>query len=104
MAHIDFPSDFPSLETMMSVLKKVFEKSWKIDLDIEDINIWLENFNGNFFDVEQERHLALWLLCNFTYYNDAEVNHLCSVSVQKICSYSDDRLRIEYLLKKLRLA
>ena len=48
MAHIDFPTDFPSLETMMSVLKKVFEKSWKIDLDIEDINIWLENFNGKF--------------------------------------------------------
>lgn len=83
MGYIDFPTDFPSLETMMSVLKKVFEKSWKVDLDIEDINMWLENFTGIFFNVEQERRLALWLLCNFTYYNDVEINHLCSVLFKK---------------------
>lgn len=43
MEHIDFPGDFPSFETMMSVLKKVFEKSWKVDLDIEDVGskVWL---------------------------------------------------------------
>lgn len=76
MEHIDFPGDFPSFETMMSVLKKVFEKSWKVDLDIEDINLWLGNFTGTFFDTEDERRLALWMLCNFTYYNDAEINHL----------------------------
>ena len=75
MEHIDFPGDFPSFETMMSVLKKVFEKSWKVDLDIEDINLWLGNFTGTFFDTEDERRLALWMLCNFTYYNDAEINH-----------------------------
>lgn len=46
MGYIDFPMDFPSFETMMSVIKKVFEKSWKVDLDIEDINTWLKNFNG----------------------------------------------------------
>ena len=50
MEHIDFPGDFPLFETMMSVLKKVFEKSWKVDLDIEDINLWLDNFTGTFFD------------------------------------------------------
>ena len=83
MEHIDFPGDFPSFETMMSVLKKVFEKSWKVDLDIEDINLWLCNFTGTFFDTEDERRLALWMLCNFTYYNDAEINHLCSVLFKK---------------------
>lgn len=83
MEHIDFPEDFPSFETMMSVLKKVFEKSWKVDLDIEDINLWLGNFTGTFFDTEDERRLALWMLCNFTYYNDAEINHLCSVLFKK---------------------
>ena len=67
MGYIDFPMDFPSFETMMSVIKKVFEKSWKVDLDIEDINTWLKNFNGKFFDQEDEQRLALWLLCNFTY-------------------------------------
>ena len=83
MEHIDFPGDFPSFETMLSVLKKVFEKSWKVDLDIEDINLWLGNFTGTFFDTEDERRLALWMLCNFTYYNDAEINHLCSVLFKK---------------------
>lgn len=83
MEHIDFPGDFPLFETMMSVLKKVFEKSWKVDLDIEDINLWLDNFTGTFFDTEDEKRLALWLLCNFTYYNDAEINHLCSVLFKK---------------------
>lgn len=29
MEHIDFPGDFPSFETMMSVLKKVFENLGK---------------------------------------------------------------------------
>ena len=44
MEHIDFPGDFPSFETMMSVLKKVFEKSWKVDLDIEGWATLLEPF------------------------------------------------------------
>lgn len=79
MSGIVFPSDFPTLDTMMSVLKKTFEKSWKVDLDIEDVNTWLSNFKGAFFDTEDERRLALWLLCNFTYYNDDEINHLCSI-------------------------
>lgn len=83
MGCINFPTDFPSFETMMSVLKKVFEKSWKVDLDIVDISFWLENFTGKFFNAEEERRLALWLLCNFTYYNDAEINHLCSILFKK---------------------
>lgn len=83
MRHIAFPTDFPTCETMMSILKKVFEKSWKVDLDIEDISIWLRNFTGKFFDVEEERRLALWLLCNFTYYNDTEINYLCSILFKK---------------------
>ena len=94
MEHIDFPGDFPSFETMMSVLKKVFEKSWKVDLDIEDINLWLDNFTGTFFDTEDERRLALWMLCNFTYYIFFLLNyqykiifpqiHLCYISSEFI--------------------
>lgn len=79
MSCINFPCDFPSIEAMLSILKKEFEKSWKVDLNIEDVNHWLNNFTGRFFDIEGERRLALWLLCNFTYYNDNEINQLCSV-------------------------
>lgn len=79
MKEITFPPDFPSESTMLDVLKKTIEQSWKIDLDIEDIEIWLSNFCGKCFDVDTERKLALWLLCNFTYYNRDEVNHMCQI-------------------------
>ena len=79
MNNISFPHDFPSNESMMIFLKKTFEKSWKVNLDLEDVNKWLNNFTGEFFEEDDERRMALWLLCNFTYYNSEEVNHLCSV-------------------------
>jgi len=79
MASIDFPKDFPSSEKMISILKVTFEKSWRITMDIEDVNKWLNNFSGEFYAKDDERRIALWLLCNFTYYGDIEVNHLCSV-------------------------
>lgn len=79
MKDITLPSIFPSEETMLDVLKKTIEQSWKTDLDIEDIEAWLSNFKGVCFDVDVERKLALWLLCNFTYYNEDEVNHMCHV-------------------------
>lgn len=63
---------------MFDILKKTIEKSWKNDLDIDDITQWLTNFKGDFFQPEDEKRLALWLLCNFTYYNENEINHLCS--------------------------
>lgn len=77
MREISLSQKFPSEATMLAVLKKTIEQSWKVDLDIEDIEIWLRNFTGRIFDVENERRLALWMLCNFTYYNEEEVNHLC---------------------------
>lgn len=79
MENVVFPSNFPNIEAMMAYLKKTFEKSWKVDLDIEDVNRWLSNFVGDFWAMEDEKRLALWLLCNFTYYNKEEVNHLCAV-------------------------
>lgn len=78
MCSIAFPDGFPTIAEMMAILQKTFEKSWKVDLDVEDVNAWLNNFSGKFFMLEQEKRLALWLLCNFTYYNDMEINHLCS--------------------------
>ena len=81
---IVFPDGFPSVERMLDVLKQTIEKSWHIDLNIEDIANWLNNFNGKIFDTVSEKRLALWLLCNFTYYNELEVNHLCSYLFHKL--------------------
>lgn len=67
----------PEKERLISILKRTIEKSWKIDLEIEAIYNWLSNFTGEVFDMEDEQHLALWLLCNFTFYNEDDVRHLC---------------------------
>lgn len=79
MEIISLPDNFPTEDEMLVVLKKTIEQSWKNDLNIEDIQEWLTNFSGVYFDVAVERRLALWLLCNFTFYNEDEVNHMCRV-------------------------
>ena len=37
MSEFVFPDDFPSEEKMLDVLKKTIEKSWRVDLSIEEI-------------------------------------------------------------------
>lgn len=81
---IIFPDGFPSEEKMLDVLKQTIEKSWHVDLTIEDISNWLSNFTGRIFNPIAEKKLALWLLCNFTYYNEDEVNHLCGYLFHKL--------------------
>lgn len=84
MCDIAFPAGFPTKENMLVVLKKTIEKSWKAEINNDDITKWLTNFTGRVFCVEDERRLALWLLCNFTYYNEDEVNYLCRTLFQKL--------------------
>lgn len=79
MNHISFPDDFPTIESMMDTLLKTFQQSWRVNLTCDDVEIWLKNFKGVFYDVESEHRIALWLLCNFTYFNENEVNHLCRI-------------------------
>lgn len=97
MSGITFPLSFPTEEEMLVVLKKTIEKSWRTDLDIDDINEWLRNFTGKVYPIEAERRLGLWLLCNFTYYNEDEVNYLCHVLFQKLVHrlLIDNRLESE---------
>lgn len=80
---IEFPKDFPTEENMFEILHKTFEKSWKTDLSGSDIEEWLQNFTGEVYTIEEERKLALWLLCNYTYYSASDVNHLCRVLYNK---------------------
>ncbi|HAN20438.1 MAG: hypothetical protein A2Y15_08780 [Clostridiales bacterium GWF2_36_10] len=76
---IDFPDNFPNIEQMLGILQKTIEKSWKIEIDIDDIYSWLNNFTGQFCDAEDEKRIALWILCNYTYYNPDDINHLCKI-------------------------
>lgn len=77
MEKIDWPEGFPNSDKMIEILKKTIQTSWQCDLSSEEIERWLANFTGEVFDEEEERNIALWMLCNFTYYNEYEVNHLC---------------------------
>lgn len=47
------------------------------NLTIDDVNKWLDNFSGRVYCPDDEKKMALWMLCNFTYYNENEINHLC---------------------------
>lgn len=79
MCEILWPEKFPSEEQMISIIKKTIKSSWKNNLTIDDINKWLDNFTGKVYKPKDERKMALWLLCNFTYYNESEISHLCRI-------------------------
>lgn len=80
---IGFPDNFPDKPQMLSILLKTIEKSWKTEIDITKINLWLDNFTGLVYDAEDEKRLALWLLCNYTYYSPNDINHLCKILYNK---------------------
>ena len=83
MEKIKWPKGFPNCEKMIEIIKKTDQTSWQCDLSIEDINRWLSNYTGEIFDKNDEQRLALWMLCNFTYYNIHEVKHLCRIMYKK---------------------
>lgn len=81
---ISFPDTFPKTEEMYEILRKTIEKAWKAEFSVSTIDDWLDNFTGQVLDVSDEKRIALWLLCNFTYYSPAEVNHLCRILYNKL--------------------
>lgn len=81
--NINFPDNFPDIPQMLNVLHKTIEKSWKTEIDVTEINLWLNNFTGMLYDIEDEKRLALWLLCNYTYYSPDDINHLCKMLYKK---------------------
>ena len=76
---VEIPTNFPSKEVLIRVLQRTIEKSWKNNLMDRDIQEWLSNFKGEVFEEKLEQQLALWLLCNYTFYNQEDVRHLCKI-------------------------
>lgn len=74
----------PSEEQLLEILRKTIDKSWKIDLDMSSISRWLDNFKGEVLDSKEERNIALWLLCHFTYYNHNDISYLCRILYGKL--------------------
>ena len=86
MNSIVWPNNFPNMDAMYELIQKTAKASWRNDdvLTLEEITQWLNNFTGEVYSVADEQRLALWLLCNFTFYNEDEINHLCYVLFQKL--------------------
>lgn len=70
MKRVPFPDSFPSRDMMMETIRKTIEISWKIDLQLNDIYKWLANFNGSFFDKQDEQQIALWMYRIMKYADD----------------------------------
>ena len=76
-------SNFPCQEKLLSTITLTNEVVWKNRVNQSNVDEWLSNFQGEVFCLEYEKSLALWLLSNFVFYNDYEVNHLCKAVYAK---------------------
>lgn len=84
MSKIIWPKTFPNHNKMIDILKRTIQTSWQCNLSNEEIERWLDNFTGKVFNKEDERRIALWMLCNFIYYNEDEINHLCKILYKQL--------------------
>ncbi len=74
----------PSSDVLLKQIRDTVDVAWRNGLELSVIEKWLNNFSGRALgDKEQERNLALWMLYNFTYFNEEEVKHLCKLMLRK---------------------
>lgn len=111
--------DLPSEELLLNTFHKTISTAWNIGNKIHQTNIdkWLNNFTGDALTTDAlkkpdaatlEKQLALFLLCNFVYYNENEIRYLTRVMFEKYihcCIESEmitdvDDSKINILLKK----
>jgi len=74
---------FPSEDFLLTKIMHTFSV-WGIGKTKKDVGIWLSNFTGEVFSEQYEKLLALWMLVNFTFYNEKEVRHLCRVLYKEL--------------------
>lgn len=74
----------PSSDELKKQIMGTILVAWRNNLELPIIERWLDNFTGEALgDADHEKNLALWLLYNFTYYNEEEVKHLCRLLLRK---------------------
>ncbi len=99
--------DLPSVEKLSDTANNTLTTAWNINsLHQEGINRWLDNFVGDALlsdnlnrekAKELERKIALFLLCNFTYYNEDEVRYLMKLMLVKYIHYYATSLHEKYI-------
>lgn len=92
-------SSLSSKDDLLTLIMHTSSTVWENELIEKDIKKWLNNFTGEVFTKDEEQLLALWLLCNFTFYNQKEVTHLCTVLYKELIheivkDTDDERLKI----------
>lgn len=81
---IAFPDSFPDSGTLTKNIQDTVTYSWVLqNFSEQNILGWLNNFKGEVFSKEDEQRIALWLLSNYTHYNEKEVDHLCRILYKK---------------------
>jgi hypothetical protein len=81
-------TELPSEAEMFRQIMVTVEAAWQNNLSRHQVERWLSNFKGEVFDIAYERQLALWLLCNFVFYNDREVRHLCRTAFREFLHFT----------------
>ena len=102
---ITFPETFPDSVTLKNNIQDTVTYSWALPNFTEyNISSWLNNFQGEVFPKEDEERIALWLLSNYTHYNEKEVEHLCKTLYKKfIHTYvTDQSLTEKTLLESMK--
>jgi len=67
----------PSEEELFKQIMLTVDTVWRNGLSRNEVDKWLQNFDGMVFPIDYERRLALYLLASFVYYSANEVRHLC---------------------------
>lgn len=102
---ITFPDAFPDSDTLTKNIQDTVTYSWALqNFNEQNILIWLNNFQGEVFPKEDEQRIALWLLSNYTHYNEKEVDHLCKVLYKKFIHAHaiEKKLTEETLLQSMK--
>lgn len=114
--------ELPTKDVLMDTAMRVMSMAWNINtIHTAGIERWLDNFRGDALHNEGlsienakeiEQRIALFLLCNFVYYNEEEVRYLLKLMLDKyIHLYFDDEMHsvieeqdIASLIKKTRFS
>ena len=86
-------TELPTKDKLQDTLRKLINTAWHLNsIHSPGIQKWLDNFTGDaLFDEyqdkevarEREQQIALFLLCNFVYYNEDEIKHMMKVMLEK---------------------
>jgi len=88
--------DIPTYTNLIDIVQRIISTSWNIGNRIhqQSIDRWLDNFTGEALytgnneeekieAAKREKQIALFLLCNFVYYNENEIKHLVRIMLNK---------------------